>query len=128
MTRIHTLTDRLHKKDYAMKYMSRRAFALRSLAAGFAAPALTLFAAPSNAAAAVPLDANDPTAKALGFVEDAKTVNAAANPTFKPTQKCATCAQYQGKATEAVAPCTIFAGKTVPAAGWCKVWVVKPGT
>jgi hypothetical protein len=111
-----------------MKPISRRAFTLGGLAAGFVAPVLTLFSPPSNAAAAASLDPNDPTAKALGFVADAKTVDAAANPTFKPTQKCATCAQYLGKATEAVAPCNIFAGKVVPAAGWCKVWVQKPGS
>ena len=108
-----------------MKPISRRAFTL-SFAAGIAAPPLSLFAVSTNAAAAA-LDANDPTAKALGFVVDAKSVDTAANPTFKPTQKCGTCAQYVGKATDPAGPCNIFAGKTVPAAGWCKVWVQKAG-
>ena len=54
-------------------------------------------------------------------------VNAAANPTYKPTQKCGNCAQFQGKAGDASAPCTIFAGHTVPQGGWCKVWAQKPG-
>ena len=65
------------------------------------------------------------TAKALGFVTDAGKVDAAANPTYKPTQKCATCAQFQGKAGDASAACNIFAGKSVPSGGWCKVWVQK---
>jgi hypothetical protein len=81
----------------------------------------------ASVAAPTPLDPSDPQAKALGFVSDAKKVDAAANPTFKSTQTCASCAQYQGKATDTSAPCTIFAGKAVPAAGWCKVWAQRPG-
>jgi hypothetical protein len=73
------------------------------------------------------LDVGDPTAKALGFLTDATKVDAASNPTFKAGQKCATCAQYQGKASDATAGCNIFAGHSVPAAGWCKVWAQKPG-
>jgi hypothetical protein len=73
------------------------------------------------------MDPNDPAARALGFVTDAKKVDAAANPTFKAPQNCASCAQYQGKATEPAAPCNIFAGKTVPGTGWCKVWAQRSG-
>ena len=77
--------------------------------------------------AALPaLDPKDPTATALGFVPDATKVDAAANPTYKPTQKCSNCAQYQGKPGDATAGCNIFAGKSVPAGGWCKVWAAKP--
>jgi hypothetical protein len=79
------------------------------------------------ASAATPLDAADPQAKALGFVTDAGTVAVAANPTFKPGQKCSTCAQYQGKPGDGSAACNIFPGHTVPAGGWCKVWAQKPG-
>lgn len=108
--------------------LSRRTLLTGSLAVSAAASILGLWSGAAKAAAAPALDPNDPTAKALGFVDDAKSVDAAANPTFKPTQKCATCAQYQGKATDPVAPCAIFAGKNVPAAGWCKVWALKPGS
>ena len=108
--------------------LSRRSLLTGSLALGAAAPILSLWSDAAKAAAGPTLDPNDPTAKALGFVSDAKSVDAAANPTFKPTQKCATCAQYQGKASDPVAPCAIFAGKSVPAAGWCKVWALKPGS
>ncbi|GAC1676433.1 MAG: hypothetical protein NVS9B2_26980 [Steroidobacteraceae bacterium] len=79
------------------------------------------------AATLTPLDPNDPTAKSLGFVTDTSKVDASANPTHKPTQKCNTCAQYQGKVSDAIAGCTIFAGHSVPANGWCKVWAQKPG-
>lgn len=78
-------------------------------------------------AAALPaLDPSDPTAKALGFVTDSSKVDAAANPTHKPGQKCGVCAQFQGAAGDAAGGCNIFAGKSVPQNGWCKVWAQKP--
>ena len=108
--------------------ISRRAMVKSGLIAGAFFPAVGLMANSATAAALPPLDPKDPTAVALGFVNDASKVDAKANPTYKPTQKCSNCAQYQGKAGEATAACTIFAGKSVPAAGWCKVWAQKPGT
>jgi hypothetical protein len=108
--------------------LSRRTLLAGSLALSAATPILGLWSDAAKAAPPPTLDPNDPTAKALGFVNDGKSVDAAANPTFKPTQKRATCAQYQGKASDPVAPCAIFAGKSVPAAGWCKVWALKPGS
>lgn len=110
-----------------MTLISRRAFTLGSVSVGIIAPGLALLSPCSGAAAAVPLDPSDPTAKALGFVADPKKVDAAANPTFKPTQTCSSCAQYQGKPTQMEAACNIFAGKTVPAGGWCKVWAARSG-
>lgn len=106
---------------------SRRAIVKGGLIAGALVPVLGLVGNTASAAALPALDPNDPTAKALGFVTDATKVSAAANPTYKPTQKCSTCAQYQGKASDATAGCNIFAGKSVPAGGWCKVWAQKPG-
>jgi hypothetical protein len=111
-----------------MKSISRRTFARASLTVVGVTPFLSLWSQSSCAAAPVALDPNDPTAKALGYVADGKAVDAAANPTFKPSQKCATCAQYLGKASDPAGACNIFAGKTVPAAGWCKVWVQKTGS
>ena len=78
-----------------------------------------------EAAPAAKLDPNDPQAKALHFVADTTKVDATANPNHKPEQKCANCAQYQGKATDAVAGCNIFAGKLVDGNGWCIVWAKK---
>jgi len=106
--------------------ISRRALVKGGLIAGALIPALGFEANSAAAAALVPLDPKDPTAQALGFVTDATKVDAAANATYKPTQKCSNCAQYQGKASDATAACTIFAGKSVPAGGWCKVWAAKP--
>jgi High potential iron-sulfur protein len=106
--------------------MTRRSIVKSGLIAGALVPAFGLIGGTAGAAALTPLDANDPTAKALGFVADASKVDAASNPTYKPTQKCSTCAQFVGKAGDATAGCNIFAGHTVPAGGWCKVWAAKP--
>jgi High potential iron-sulfur protein len=107
--------------------ISRRALVKGGLAAGAFIPAIG-FLSDATAAGLPALDPKDPTAQALGFVTDAKSVDATANPTYKSTQKCGTCAQFQGKPTDASAGCNIFAGKSVPAGGWCKVWAQKPGS
>ena len=108
--------------------ISRRAIVKGGLIAGAFIPAMGLMANEAAAAGLPALDPKDPTALALAFVTDSTKVDAAANPTYKPTQKCSTCAQFLGKAGEATAGCNIFAGKSVPAGGWCKVWAQKPGT
>jgi hypothetical protein len=107
------------------KMISRRAVVKGGLIAGAFLPAMGLVV-DAAAAGLPPLDPKDPTAVALGFITDATKVDAAANATYKPTQKCSNCAQYQGKAGEATAACNIFVGKSVPAGGWCKVWAAKP--
>jgi len=104
---------------------SRRAIIKSGLIAGALIPIAGLNTSPAAAATLPPLDPTDPTAKALGFVTDATKVDAAANPTYKPTQKCGVCAQFQGKPGDASGGCNIFAGKSVPVGGWCKVWVQK---
>ena len=79
-----------------------------------------------EAAPAAKVDPNDPQAKSLRYIADTTKVDEKTNPNHKPDQKCANCAQYQGKATDAVAGCTIFAGKQVEGTGWCMVWAKKP--
>ena len=108
------------------KTISRRAIVKGGLIAGAIVPILSVTPWEARAAALPPLDPSDPTAKALGFVVDSTKVDASANPTHKPTQKCGTCAQFQGKAGEATGGCNIFAGHSVPQGGWCKVWAQKP--
>ncbi len=68
---------------------------------------------------------SDPTAQALKYHEDAKTVDAKLFPTYQPGQMCSNCLQLQGNPAEAWRPCNIFAGKLVNANGWCTVWVKK---
>lgn len=104
--------------------ISRRSLLKGALAGIAAVPAATLIA--REAQAAVPLAADDPQAKSLGYTLDATKVDAKANPTYKAGQHCANCIQFTGKAP-ADGPCNIFPGKLVKANGWCKVWVLKPG-
>ncbi len=108
--------------------ISRRALVKGGLIAGALVPAIGLMGNTAGAAALPPLDPNDAQAKSLGFVTSGSKVNASANPTFKPSQKCNNCVQWQGKASDPTAGCNIFAGHSVPADGWCKVWAAqKPG-
>ena len=109
------------------KNISRRTALKNGVMAGSIVPLLALSTISARAAGLPPLDPNDPTAKALNFVVDTNKVDASANPTHKVTQKCGTCAQFQGSATDASAGCNIFAGHSVPQSGWCKVWAQKPG-
>ena len=106
--------------------ISRRSLVKVAIAAGAAIPALGLMET-ALAAPAAALDPNDAQAKALGYIEDTTKVDGKANPTHKPDQKCANCAQFQGKASDAHGGCNIFAGKSVAGNGWCKVWAKKPG-
>jgi hypothetical protein len=64
---------------------------------------------------------DDPTAKALKYVEDVSKATAA-----KPGSKCANCALYQGAAGSAQGGCLLFPGKAVKAGGWCSSWSPKP--
>jgi hypothetical protein len=105
--------------------ISRRSLVKSGLIAGAMLPSLSLLSSHATAAALPPLDPNDPTAKALGFVSDASKVDSETQPTFKAGEKCATCAQFQGKPGDATAACTIFAGHSVPQGGWCQVWAQK---
>ena len=105
--------------------ISRRSLVKSGLIAGALLPSLSLLSGHADAATLPPLDPNDPTAKALGFTTDASKVDIKTYPTFKPSEKCGTCAQFQGKAGDATAACTIFAGHSVPQGGWCQVWAQK---
>jgi hypothetical protein len=97
-----------------MSVMSRRHL-LKSVAVG----ATLLSARPrSSIAADAPLiSENDPAAKAVKYVDDAKKAKGAA-----PGNTCANCGLYQGKEGAKIGPCQIFPGKSVTAAGWCSSW------
>jgi hypothetical protein len=65
----------------------------------------------------------DSMAAALGYVSDAKRVDAQANPQFKAGSNCSNCSWYQGKSGDpGGGPCTFFPGKNVDANGWCRMW------
>jgi hypothetical protein len=68
------------------------------------------------------VDESDPTAKALNYVHDAGSVDAAIRPSDR---FCNNCALYAGDADDEWAKCSIFPGKTVAGRGWCSVWAPK---
>jgi len=93
-----------------------------ALAASTAAPAFVLFGTESRADSLTPLDASEPSAKALSFVYEAATIDVHVNPTYKAGQRCGLCAHYRGRPTDLRAGCEVFTSHSVPASGWCLVW------
>jgi High potential iron-sulfur protein len=105
------------------EHLSRRD-ALKNLA--IAAGVIAVPALRTARAADLPhVTPQDPVAMALAYHEDASTVKAADFPSYKPEQKCSTCAQAKGADGDAWRPCNLFPNKEVNANGWCKVWVKK---
>ena len=77
-------------------------------------------AAPKAGAAQLPhLSDADPTAKALGYTEDASKLDKSKFPAYKAGAKCSTCNFFQGASGQPYGPCQIFPGKAVSANGWC---------
>lgn len=102
---------------------SRRRF-LNLAVAGAASWCLTRGA--SVSAATPHLSVDDPTAKALGYVEDAAKIDPATEATYKKGSTCAGCALYQAAQAEGgYAPCSAFPGKAVSAKGWCRAFAAK---
>lgn len=97
---------------------TRRAFLGLCGAAALAAIPVRVLA--QNAAK---LDLKDPTAAALGYVENAAKITAAKEPTFKAGSHCGSCQLYTAaKEVAGYAPCGAFGGKLVSKAGWCKAY------
>ena len=65
---------------------------------------------------------DDPMAKALNYVHDAGSVDAAKRPSDR---FCSNCALYAGSPEEEWAGCSIFPGKSVAGRGWCSAWAPK---
>lgn len=101
------------------KMTRRRFFTSAGAAAAVATTGLGGLAAADDLA---PLDENDPTAKALSYVHDAKSVDAAKR--FSD-QYCSNCALFTGDSDDEWAGCGIFPGKAVAGKGWCSVWAAK---
>jgi hypothetical protein len=97
--------------------LPRRVFLMTLAASG------TALATSAQAQAMV--DEKDPQAAALGYVADAKRVDAKRFPKFVAGQNCTNCSLYQGKATDKAAACPLFAGKLVAGPGWCSAWVKR---
>jgi len=100
--------------------MTTRRHFLQAALAVTALPLLAGIAGHPALAADAPkkLTADNPQAKALGYVDDAKTTKNAA---FKPGSACANCQFF----TAATGACAIFPGYTVSPKGWCSAWAKK---
>ena len=100
---------------------SRRRFL--KVAAGTAAAAVMVGGMPRFARAAdLPaVTESDPTAKALGYVENGST---STNAKHVAGAQCSGCQFYSGGATGR-GPCQLFPGKSVNAKGWCVSYAAK---
>lgn len=100
----------------------------RFLKAGAAAVPVVLIGGKVALAEDMPkLGADDPTGKALGYVENAENADKARFPNYSAEQKCSNCQLMTGDASEEWVPCSLFPGKLVAADGWCSAWVMKAG-
>ena len=100
--------------------VSRRALVQNLVAA--AAAVSVLRSAKSGAAELPHLSVKDPSAVAVGYVEDAAQVDAKKYPTYVKGSNCDNCLLLQGASGAAYRPCTLFPGKLVSASGWCSGW------
>lgn len=100
--------------------ISRRRFVQSAGAVAFGAAGLTVGRA--NADDLAKVDENGPMAKALNYVHDARTVDAAKRASGR---YCNNCALYAGGSDDAWAECSIFPGKVVAGEGWCSAWAPK---
>ncbi len=98
---------------------SRRVF-LMTLAVAGAGAALS-----TSAQTKAVLDEKDSQAVALGYVADAKRVDAKKYPKYAAGQVCTNCALFQGKATDKLGGCPLFGAKQVAGPGWCNAWAKK---
>ena len=109
-------------KSMVTRKLSRREV-LQRLAAGagivVALPGRTALSAEAH------LDVKDPSAVAVGYVEDAAKVDAQQHPTYSKGSSCANCLQLQGADGASYRPCSLFPGKLVAAAGWCSAWTAE---
>jgi hypothetical protein len=103
---------------------SRRRFLVRTALVAATAPlAARLLSHSAHAQDLPPLPADNATAVALAYTEDAATTKHAS---YKPGSLCSNCQFYTGKPDAARGPCTLFPTFSVAAKGWCSAWAVKP--
>lgn len=114
-------TIRRKSRRSRLSLLSRRRFIKT---AGAATTAVTIgFGTSAIGAEGQPrVSEDDAMAKALNYVHDAKTVDAAKR--FSD-RYCNNCALYAGNADDEWAACSIFPGKVVAGKGWCSAWAPK---
>ena len=112
------------KNETASIDQGRRRFLLTTGAGAGAALAITVLPALARADDLPHLAPSDPTAQALGYVEDTTKADDKKYPNHKPTQDCANCNFWQGGSSEYGA-CQLFPGKAVHSKGWCSAHAEK---
>lgn len=112
------------------KNISRRRFIGAALAAAALAPVAGRGILNVAHAGELPqVSEDDPTAKALGYVHDASSVDVSKFPKRAgdagASQFCHSCNLYQAAEGAEWGKCSIFPGKLVKGEGWCNAWVAK---
>ena len=116
------------------KILNRRSFlqiaSASAVGLAIAAPALHAATAAAPKAPAAPatlpkLELTNPTAKALGYVEDSTKVDKVKYPKHTPAQICGNCALIQGDPKNVRNPCVLFPGRSVASKGWCASYAKK---
>jgi hypothetical protein len=93
---------------------------------GIAIATPALHAAAPASAVLPKLELDNPTAKALGYVEDTTKVDAKKYPNHNATQICSGCALIAGADKDGRVPCKLFPGRSVASKGWCASFAKKP--
>jgi len=76
-----------------------------------------------SAAAQRVLDPDGAQAQALGYHEDATSVDQARWSKYADGNTCATCRHYRGEDGAERGACPIFGNQLVAARGWCSAWI-----
>ena len=105
---------------------SRRRFLKILGAAAVSVPLAGVAVRSARAQDLTPLDLSNPTAAALGYVEDTATVDPSKYPQHKAEQDCANC-QFFTATDGGRGTCQLFPGHTVAGKGWCASWAAKAG-
>src|ERR1700730_15742945 len=95
---------------------SRRKFVQKLMLGATLAPLAVARLTASHAADQPLLSPDDPAARKVKYVEDARKEKSAKG------NKCSNCALYEGTYNSSQVPCQIFPDKQVKAAGWCSSW------
>jgi hypothetical protein len=104
--------------------LSRRSFLATAAGIATAIPLSGLVCADAQAADLPHLTADDPSAKALAYTNDASGLTPAKDAMFKPGSHCGSCALFQSAqaSKDGWGPCAAFPGKAVNSKGWCHAW------
>ena len=98
--------------------MSRRRF-VKTAGAATTAVAVGFGTTTISAEESRRVNEDDPMAKAINYVHNARSVDAAKRFSYR---YCNNCALYAGNADDEWANCSIFPGKVVAGGGWCNAW------